>query len=56
MAWPALAAAAVSTGAVEFFQHIFLFREGVVELGGPEPHIDRDRSEKVRDDEETDWF
>lgn len=56
VAWPALAAAAVSTGAVEFFQHIFLFREGVVELGGPEPHIDRDRTEKVRDDEETDWF
>lgn len=56
VAWPALAAAAVSIGAVEFFQHIFLFREGVVELGDPEHHIDRDRAEKVRDDEETDWF
>ena len=54
--WPAVAVAAVCIGAVEFFQHIFLFREGVVELGRPEQSVDRDPAEKVRDDEETEWF
>ncbi|HEX6989740.1 MAG TPA: DUF2512 family protein [Bacillota bacterium] len=56
VAWPALAAAAVSIGAVEFFQHTFLLREGVVEVGRPRRRIDDDRAEKVRDDEETGWF